>query len=174
MHKPMVLAALLVASCGSNPTQESADSRSIGAGAPTASAPNDKPSPATAASACDILTQAKAEAALGHAVTRNAEAGGGGLDICRYGYVGQDMMDRGNVSLTIQPEDIATLKSAVEKGGVAFESVPELGDNAYYSREAGLYVGKGGRTAIYRLGKLGQSDAREATIALARATTGQL
>lgn len=83
-------------------------------------------------------------------------------------------MDRGNVSVTVQPVDIATLKQAVTASGTVFEPVPGLGDEAYYSREAGLYVGKGSRTAIYRLGKGGLSDAREATIALARATAGKL
>lgn len=164
MHKLMVLAALLVAGCGSKPVEESADDRSAAPAAATAAK----------SSACDILTQAEAEAALGHAVTRRANAGGGGLDICQYGYEGQDMMDRGNVSVTVQPVDIATLKQAVARGGVDFEPVPGLGDDAYYSREAGLYVGKGNRTAIYRLGKMGLSDARETTIELARTTAGKL
>ena len=163
MNKLMLLTTMLVAGCGSKPTQETADNR--GAAPPVAATQ-------ATSSACDILTQADAEAALGHAVTRGAGIGGG-LDFCRYGYAGE-AMDRGNVSITVQPVDIATLKPAVEKSGVAFEPVPGLGDDAFYSREAGLYVGKGGRTAIYRLGKGGLSDARDATIALARATAGKL
>ena len=166
MQKLMVLAALLVAGCGSEQPRESAEAGSTPPLTGTAAS-------AGSASACDILTQADAEAALGHAVTRRADAGGGGLDICRYGYEGE-AMDRGNVSVTVQPVDIATLTQAVAASGTSYEPVPDLGDEAYYSREAGLYVGKGGRTAIYRLGKGGLADSRDATIALARATAGKL
>ena len=162
----MVLAALLVAGCGSDHPRDTAE----GGSAPPVAGPA---ASAASSSACDILTQADAEAALGHAVTRRADAGGGGLDICRYGYEGE-AMDRGNVSVTVQPVDIVTLKQAVAASGTSFEAVPDLGDEAYYSRAAGLYVGKGGRTAIYRLGKGGLADPRDATIALARTTVGKL
>ena len=166
MHKLMILAGLLVAGCGSERPQEPAEGRSTPPVSETTAS-------AASSSACNILTQADAEAALDHPVSRRTDAGGGGLHICRYGYEGE-AMDRGNVSVTVQPVDIATLKQAVTASGTVFEPVPGLGDEAYYSREAGLYVGKGSRTAIYRLGKGGLSDAREATIALARATAGKL
>lgn len=126
--------------------------------------------------ACDILTLADAKAALGRDDVRNLKADGGpaGLDICQYGYQGDALADMGNVSVTVQPLDLGSVRKAAEDQGYRLDPVAGVGDAAYYSADIGLYVGKGNRTAIYLLGANGMSDARERSIALARATQARL
>ena len=147
-----------------------------------AAAPADAPesgSPAATAAAapkaCAVLTAADAKTALGRDVERLPNDGGPvGLDICQYGYQGERLMDTGNVSVTVQLVDIASAIEGAQAQGYDLEPVAGIGDEAYYSREVGLYVGKGNRTAIYLLGAGGLSDAKERTLALARATEGRL
>ena len=128
--------------------------------------------PAAGARACDVLTQADAEKALGKAVQRMPNDGGpAGLDICQYGYQGERIADAGNVSLTLQPVDIASLRKGVTDAGGTAEPVGGLGDDAFWSPDYGLYVGKGNSTGIYLLAAGGMTDARERAIALARATS---
>lgn len=161
------LASLLVAGCGQQESKLS-----------NATEPATQPSgPAVAAKACDILTQADASKALGRDVTKlDASGGAGGYDICQYGYQGERMMDSGNVSVTVHPVDLASLKQGVLAEGYKPEPVPGVGDEAFWTREAGLYVGKGNRSAIYLLGIGGASDEqnRAKAIELAKATIGRL
>lgn len=125
--------------------------------------------------ACDVLTQADATKALGRPVQRLDNDGGpAGLDICQYGYQGERLTDMGNVSITVQPLDLASVKSGAEAQGFGFEAVPALGDQAFYSADVGLYVGKGNRTAIYLLAANGMTDPKGKVIALARETVGRL
>jgi hypothetical protein len=125
--------------------------------------------------ACDILTEADAKAALGRDVERLPNDGGpAGLDICQYGYQGERLADMGQVSVTVQPVDLDSAIAGAKAQGYELEPVNGLGDEAFYSREIGLYVGKGNRTAIYLLGADGLSDAKEHTVAVARATADRL
>ena len=125
--------------------------------------------------ACDILTEADAKEALGRDVERLPNDGGpAGLDICQYGYQGERLADMGQVSVTVQPVDMTSAIAAAKVQGYELEPVSVIGEEAYYSREIGLYVGKGNRTAIYLLGAGGLKDAKERTVALARATSGRL
>jgi len=131
--------------------------------------------PADGSNACDVLTQEAAAKALGRPVEKLDNQGGpAGLDICQYGYQGERLTDMGNVSVTVQPLDLASVKSGAEAQGYKFGSVPGLGDAAYYSAEVGLYVGKGNRTAIYLLAANGMDDPKGKVIALARDTVGRL
>ena len=130
-----------------------------------------------ASSACDILTLADARMALGREADvekLDADGGPAGLDLCQYGYQGEAMLDIGNVSVTIQPVDLATVKAGAEEQGYKLEPIIGVGDAAYYSPDIGLYVGKGNRTAIYLLAANGMTDSKERSIALARATVGRL
>lgn len=127
--------------------------------------------------ACSVLTLADAKLALGReADVEKLEADGGpaGLDICQYGYQGDAMLDMGNVSVTVQPVDLASVKAGAEEQGYKLEPVTGVGDAAYYSSDIGLYVGKGNKTAIYLLAAHGMTDAKERSISLARATVGRL
>jgi hypothetical protein len=125
--------------------------------------------------ACAVLTAADAKAALGREVQRLPNDGGAaGLDICQYGYQGERLADTGQVSVTVQPVDLTRAIAAAKAEGYELEPVSGVGDEAYYSREIGLYVGKGNRTAIYLLGVGGLSDAKERTVTLARATADRL
>ncbi len=74
----------------------------------------------------------------------------------------------------MQPVDLDSLIAAAREQGYELAPVAGIGDEAYYSREIGLYVGKGSRSAIYLLGAGGLSDAKERTLALARATADRL
>ena len=124
--------------------------------------------------ACDVLTRADAETALGHAVEQLPNDGGpAGLDICQYGYQGERLTDGGNVSVTLKPVDIASLRKAVDETGASTEPVPGLGDSAFWTPDYGLYVGKGNQTAIYLLGAGGMSDAKARSVALAQATSSR-
>lgn len=130
---------------------------------------------ATGSAACEVLTREAAAKALGREVEKLDNDGGpAGLDICQYGYQGERIADMGNVSVTVQPLDLASVKSGAEAQGYKFEAVPGLGDAAYYSADVGLYVGKGNRTAIYLLAANGMEDQRGKVIALARETVGRL
>lgn len=130
---------------------------------------------AAAPKACDVLTAADAKVALGRDVERMPNDGGpAGLDICQYGYQGARIADMGHVSVTVQPVDLASAIAAARTQGYELEPIAGLGDEAYYSREFGLYVGKGKHTAIYLLGAGGLKDAKERSLALARATEGRL
>ncbi|MEO5972691.1 MAG: hypothetical protein ABIP91_04935 [Sphingomicrobium sp.] len=145
------------------------------AAAPANSAQSKTTAAAATTKACDLLTPADAQAALGREVERLPNDGGpAGLDICQYGYQGERLADTGQVSVTVQPVDIASVKAGAQAQGYVLEPVSGIGDEAYYSREIGLYVGKGDRTAIYLLGAGGLKDAKERSIALARATAGRL
>lgn len=125
--------------------------------------------------ACDILTKADAEKALGHEAAKLQTTGGAaGYDICQYGYQGERMMDTGNVSVTVHPVDIASMRKGVADQGYSIEPVNGLGDESFWSKEAGLYVGKGNRTAIYLLGIGGVADTKDKTIELAKSTVGRL
>jgi hypothetical protein len=125
--------------------------------------------------ACDVLTQADAKAALGRDVTRLPNDGGpAGLDICQYGYQGERLADMGQVSVTLQPVDLDSAIAGAKEQGYELEPVNGVGDEAFYSSQIGLYVGKGNRTAIYLLGAGGLKDAKERTVAVARATADRL
>ena len=143
-----------------------------------AAGPGNSTQPKAAAAvpkACDVLTAVDAKAALGRDVQRMPNDGGpNGLDICQYGYQGERLADSGQVSVTLQPVDLDSLIAAAREQGYDVEPVPGIGDEAYYSREVGLHVGKGNRSAIYLLGAGGLSDAKERTVALARATADRL
>ena len=133
------------------------------------------PGAAAAGKACDVLTPADATTALGREVTKlDATGGAAGLDICQFGYEGEKLMDTGNVSVTVMPVDLASLRAGVEAEKGTIEEIAGIGDAAFYTPEFGLYVGKGNRTAIYLLGAGGMTDARERSIALAKATVGRL
>jgi hypothetical protein len=130
-----------------------------------------------AVKACDVLTQADAEAVLGHKVEKlNATGGAAGYDICQFGYQGEKLMDTGQATVTLHAVDLGSMKKGVEDQGYSVEAVPGLGDQAFWSKDIGLYVGKGNRTAIYLAGTGGASDdenkAKE--IALAKATVSRL
>ena len=123
--------------------------------------------------ACDLLTEADAEKALGHKVTKLAATGGAaGYDICQYGWEGEHIADTGNVSITLHSNPIADFRKSVGAAGMKVETVPGLGDDAFWAE--GLYVGKGGRTALYIVGGKGISDQKAAAIGLARSTVGRL
>jgi len=127
--------------------------------------------------ACRVLTLTDAKSALGRETdVEKLEADGGpaGLDICQYGYQGEAMLDMGNVSVTVQPVDLASVKAAAEEQGYKLEPVIGVGDAAYYSSDIGLYVGKGNKTAIYLLAAHGMTDAKDRSISLARATVERL
>lgn len=125
--------------------------------------------------ACDVLTQADAKAALGRDVERLPNDGGpAGLDICQYGYQGERLADMGQVSVTVQPVDLDSAIAGAKEQGYELEPVNGVGDEAFYSSQIGLYVGKGNRTAIYLLGAGGLKDAKERTVAVARATADRL
>ena len=130
--------------------------------------------PAAATRACDVLTQADAEKALGQKVQRLDNDGGpAGLDICQYGYQGERIADAGNVSVTVQPVDLASLRKGVIDAGGTAEPVAGLGEGAFWSPDYGLYVGKGNRTGIYLIAAGGMADARARAIALGQATVGR-
>jgi hypothetical protein len=123
--------------------------------------------------ACDLLTEADAEKALGHKVTKLAATGGAaGYDICQYGWEGEHIADTGNVSVTLHDNPIAAFRKSVGTAGMKMETVPGLGDDAFWAE--GLYVGKGNRTALYIIGGKGISDQRAAATDLARSTVGRL
>ena len=127
--------------------------------------------------ACSVLTLADAKSALGRETDvekLDADGGPAGLDICQYGYQGEAMLDTGNVSVTVQPVDLASVKAGAEEQGYKLEPVIGVGDAAYYSSDIGLYVGKGNKTVIYLLAAHGMTDAKERSISLARATVGRL
>ncbi len=125
--------------------------------------------------ACDILTKADAEKALGRQAAKLDNSGGAaGYDICQYGYQGERIADSGNVSVTVHPVDIGSMRKGVADEGYSMDPVAGLGDEAFWSKEAGLYVGKGKRTAIYILGIGGESDTKDKTIELAKSTISRL
>lgn len=125
--------------------------------------------------ACEVLTQADAGRALGREVKKfDATGGAAGLDICQFGYEGEKLMDAGQVSVTIMPADLASMRAGLEREKATIEEVAGVGDAAIYTPEFGLYVGKGNRTAVYILGAGGMTDGKERTIALAKATVGRL
>ena len=126
---------------------------------------------------CEVLTQADAAKALGHEVQRLENDGGpANLDICQYGYEGERMMDTGNASVTIHPIDIGSLRKGVTDQGFTAEPVSGLGDEAFWSKEAGLYVGKGNHTAHYLAAVGGENDeqGKARVLKLAQATVSRL
>jgi hypothetical protein len=149
-----------------------------GSAPPTGNIATETATTTTAGSvACNVLTLADAKLALGRETdVEKLEADGGpaGLDICQFGYQGDAMLDMGNVSVTVQPVDLASVKAGAEEQGYKLEPVIGVGDAAYYSPDIGLYVGKGNKTAIYLLAAHGMTDAKERSISLARATVGRL
>ncbi|TFI56503.1 hypothetical protein E2493_19835 [Sphingomonas parva] len=158
----LLLLCLALTACGDSASSDAA-TKPVEAAAKTA-----------APRACDVLTSADAEKALGRAVQRLPNDGGpAGLDICQYGYQGERIADAGNVSVTLQPVDIASLRKGVVDAGGTPEPVVGLGDSAFWTADYGLYVGKGNRTAIYLLGAGGMADAKARSIELARATSGR-
>ena len=145
-----------------------------GAACGDSSTPAREPAAANLASAgvraCDVLTQADAEKALGHKVEQLPSSGGpAGLDLCQYGYQGERIADTGNVTVTLKPVDIGSLRQGVVDAGGSAEAVPGLGDSAFWSADYGLYVGKDNRTAIYLIGGRGITDPKASAIALAGA-----
>ena len=155
-----VAMAAALAACGSNGAEQDK-------AAPTASASGTK--------ACDILTQADAAKALGRPV-KKLEATGGAvrLDICQYGYQGEKLLDMGHASVTLHDAPIAALKQGVVAEGYDAEEIGGIGDEAFWSHQSGLYVGKGGRTAIYVVGAGDIKDSKGPTVALAQATAGRI
>src|SRR5687768_7964429 len=121
------IAGLALAGCGGSDAAPANDS----VAAETADA--------SSAKACDVMTQADAAKALGREVTKMASDGGpAALDMCQYGYQGERMMDTGQASVTVQPVDLASLKKGVTDQGFAVEPVAGVGDEAFWSPEAGL------------------------------------
>lgn len=140
----------------------------------TTAAPAAKPS-ASSSKACDILTEVDAARALGRPVEKLAATGGAaGLDICQYGYQGEKLLDMGQVSVTLHANPIAALKQGVVKEGYDAEEMPDIGDEAFWSPQLGLYVGKGGRTALFMIGSHDIKDSKAPAIALARATVDRM
>lgn len=162
---PLALAGMAAAGCG-------------GPGEPSANQPEAvEQSAGEAPSACEILTEEEAAKALGREVEKLPASGGpAGLDICQYSYQGERLIDTGQATLTIQPVDLASLRKGVLGEGYSAEPVAGLGDDAFWSEEAGLYVGKGNRTAIYLVGIGGADPAvnKQRAIDLAKATVGRL
>lgn len=159
------LAGLALAGCGGPDSAPAND----GAAVETAAA--------SGAKACDVLTQADAARALGREVTKMATDGGpAALDMCQYGYQGERMMDTGQATVTVQPVDLASLRKGVADQGFAVEPVAGLGDEAFWSEQAGLHVGRGNRSAIYLVGVGGAdpADNKQRAIDLARATVARL
>jgi hypothetical protein len=157
-----LLASLALAGCG---------------GSEPAAKTETKVAEAEAPKACAIITAADAAAALGHEVKKlDATGGAAGLDICQFGYQGERLMDTGNASVTVHSVNLASLKQGVTAEGYSTEAVPGLGDEAFWSKDAGLYVGKGNRSAIYLAAVGGEDDAKnkERAITLARATVSRL
>ena len=145
-----------------------------GDSSPSAPASSAETAAASGVRACDVLTQADAEKALGQTVQRMPNDGGpAALDICQYGYHGERLADVGNVSVTLKPIDIASVRKGVVDAGETPEPVEGLGDSAFWSPNYGLYVGKGNRTAIYLLGANGLTDTKARSIDLARATSSR-
>lgn len=165
----IALAGLAASSCGGDGSSDNSASLDIAAASSSGSGGS--------ASACDLLTKADAERALGRPVEKLPASGGpGGLDICQYGYQGERLTDTGQATVTVQPLDLASLKQGVVGQGYSTEPVFGLGDEAFWSAEAGLHVGKGERSAIYLVGS-GDADAasnKQRAIDLARATVGRL
>ncbi|HVF36722.1 MAG TPA: hypothetical protein VNA29_02125 [Sphingomicrobium sp.] len=163
---PLMLLVAAIAACGEN-------ERQAPAGEPAAT----EIAAAASADACSILNKQAAEKALGRPVDKlDNDGGAAALEICQYGYQGEKLMDMGNVSLTYHPNDLATMRQGLVAEKATIEEVPGLGDGAIYTPEFGLYVGKGGRTAIYLLaaGGMDQAEAKKRTIALAHGTVGRL
>lgn len=125
--------------------------------------------------ACDVLTREDAAKALGRPVEKlDNQGGAAGQDICQYGYQGERIADMGNVSVTVQPVDLASVIEGARAQGYVLEPVEGVGDAAWYSPDVGLYVGKGQRTAHYLLGANGMGDPKGKIIELARQTAGRL
>lgn len=127
--------------------------------------------------ACSILTKADAEQALGRPVQKLAATGGAAaLEICQYGYQGEKLADMGQVSVTYHPNSLSQMREGVIAAKAAVEDIPGVGQGAFYSRDYGLYVGRGGRSAVYMLGAGGmdEAEAKRRLIALAKATVGRL
>ena len=165
---PILFLMAAAAGCSdqSSPPADNGASGAVGAGAPVAAA---------ASTACDVLTQADAEKALGRAVEKlDNQGGAAGQDICQFGYQGERLADMGNVSVTVEPVDIASVVEGAKAQGHALEPVDGVGDAAWYSADVGLYVGKGQRTAHYLLGAGGLDDPKPKLIALAKETAGRL
>ncbi|HEX2763296.1 MAG TPA: hypothetical protein VHM92_05555 [Allosphingosinicella sp.] len=153
---------LMLAACGGDGGNSLASGTDVAAGA-------------AASTACTILTEADAEKALGHKVTRLPATGGpAGLDICQYGWEGERIAETGNVSVTVHPNPISDFRKSVAEAGMGVETVSGVGDDAFWAKEAGLYVGKSNRTAIYLIGGAGISDNRAAAVELARETARRL
>jgi len=166
MRKGFIVLALAAGACGGAESGSNEQSSAAPAAAQ-----------ASASKACDVLTAADAKAVLGRDVEKMESDGGpAGLDMCQYGYQGERLMDTGQATVTVQPVDLGSLRQAVLDQGYAAEPVPGLGDEAFWSKDAGLYVGKGNRTAIYLVGVGGEDEAagKRRAIELARATARRL
>lgn len=162
------LALTALSACGSGGGSAEAGNDSVAATATPASAK-------AGARACDVLKAEDVARVLGREV-KNLEASGGAgqLDICQYGYQGEKLMDMGQASLTIHPNKLADMKAGVANEGYKTEDVAGIGDAAFWSPDAGLYVEKGGRTAIYIVGGNGMKDPKGPSEALARATIDRM
>jgi len=170
VKKCFVALALAATACGGSGDNSVSGSEGGASAAPTAAA-------VSGSKACDILTEADAKAVLGRDVQKMENDGGpAGLDICQYGYQGERMMDMGQATVTLHPVDIGSLRKGVLDQGWQTEPVPGLGDEAFWSKDAGLYVGNGNRTAIYLVGVGGEDDAanKRRALELAKATVGRL
>jgi len=116
--------------------------------------------------ACDLLSQSDAEQVLSHPVEKlNATGGAAGLDICQYGYEGERIIESGNVSVILHEQPLEAMRTGVTQSGYRAEPVAGMND-AFWSDESGLYVSKGGRTAIINLGAGGMTDAKARAVAL--------
>ncbi|MEO5773540.1 MAG: hypothetical protein ABIQ32_05415 [Sphingomicrobium sp.] len=125
--------------------------------------------------ACDILKAEDVERVLGRPVKKlDATGGAGALDICQYGYQGEKLLDMGQASVTLHGNSLAEMKTGVEREGYDTEEIADLGDRAFWSMQSGLYVEKGGRTALYLVGANGMKDSKAPSIALARATVDRM
>lgn len=163
---PIALAGLALCGCGGAGDRDTAVPAAENGIAEAAAPP-----------ACSVVSEEDAERTFGRDARRLPNEGGpSGLDICQYGYEGEQLMDTGNLSVTVQPVDLASLRRGLEEQGFSVEPVEGIGDQAFWSNEAGLYVGKGGRSAIYLvgIGGAGESDNKAKAFELARATVGKL
>ncbi|QIL01874.1 hypothetical protein G7078_03105 [Sphingomonas sinipercae] len=160
----LLMLAAALAACG-----KSADAPPAGDAAPSQAA-------AAGSKACDVLTEQDAERAFGRDAEKlPADGGAAGLDICQFGFQGERLMDTGNTSVIVKDVDFASAKKGVVDQGSKIEPIAGIGDEAFWSDDFGLYVGKGGRTAIYLFAVGGQDATNKAkTIELAKATVQRL
>jgi hypothetical protein len=161
-------AALLLGACGGG---EKAASESGGTNAQTAEAEPAAEQTAARVSACDIVTEADAERALGMKVKREGDPGAGSMvQTCSYAADTQELTKLQNaVSVSLTPYPVSSLMPAEERQRLGSVPIEGLGDEALFTESAGLMVTKGQTTATYLMMGNGY-DRRAVLTELARAT----